>query len=178
MYRICVEHGCITACADKAHTAHQWRNAPYNLTCQVLLLLMLASRLWCVYGRKPWTWSCNQVGPSEALPAAAYCADSTLGPWLGQPKVAVRIVASGQAKCYSSDCQPCYHLEIDGRCVFLKDCCWLYHAGVQVCVDVEGHNVCTVRSPNEIVSMPFNWVAGPATTQSEFFKGTHCARLW
>jgi hypothetical protein len=47
--------------------------------------------------------------------------------------------------------------------------CW--PAGVNTCVEVEGHNVCTVRAPHETVSLPFNWVAGPATTQSEFFKG-------
>lgn len=44
-------------------------------------------------------------------------------------------------------------------------------AGVHTCVEVEGHNVCTVRTPHDTVSMPFNWVAGPATTQAEFFKG-------
>lgn len=39
-------------------------------------------------------------------------------------------------------------------------------------MEVEGHNVCTVRAKeNDTVSLPFNWVAGPATTQSEFFKG-------
>lgn len=37
--------------------------------------------------------------------------------------------------------------------------------------------MCTVRSPNETVSMPFNWVAGPATTQSEFFKGASAAAV-
>jgi len=50
-------------------------------------------------------------------------------------------------------------------------CCCLPPPGVHTCVEVEGYNVCTVRSPHESLTMPFNWVAGPATTQSEFFKG-------
>jgi hypothetical protein len=38
---------------------------------------------------------------------------------------------------------------------------------------VDGFNSLLVRSANEASSMQFNWVAGPATTQGEFFKGAH-----
>jgi hypothetical protein len=44
-------------------------------------------------------------------------------------------------------------------------------ADVGTCVEVDGFNSLLVRSANEASSMQFNWVAGPATTQGEFFKG-------
>jgi hypothetical protein len=46
-------------------------------------------------------------------------------------------------------------------------------ADVATCVEVDGFNSLLVRSPSEASSMEFNWVAGPATTQAEFFKGGH-----
>jgi hypothetical protein len=50
---------------------------------------------------------------------------------------------------------------------------WLWSADVATCVEVDGFNSLLVRSPSEASSMEFNWVAGPATTQAEFFKGEH-----
>lgn len=47
---------------------------------------------------------------------------------------------------------------------------WLA-ADVATCVEVDGFNSLLVRSASEASSMQFNWVAGPATTQGEFFKG-------
>lgn len=44
-------------------------------------------------------------------------------------------------------------------------------AGVPACVEIDGHNSLVVRTPSEASAMQFNWVAGPATTQAEFFKG-------
>ncbi|KAF6259051.1 P-loop containing nucleoside triphosphate hydrolase protein [Scenedesmus sp. NREL 46B-D3] len=38
------------------------------------------------------------------------------------------------------------------------------------CVEVDGFNSLLVRSASEASNMEFNWVAGPATTQAEFFK--------
>lgn len=44
-------------------------------------------------------------------------------------------------------------------------------AAARTCLEVDGYDSLLVTSGSDTTSMQFNWVAGPATTQSDFFKG-------